>query len=156
MFVYSIKSKNIKTVFIVLFAFFTIVSLFVLSRESQQTSNDNGLSFQGETHEDRMSFISQFGWEVMEEPVEVKEIIIPTEFDATYSAYNEIQKTQGFDLTQYAGVRAKMWTYIVKNYVGYENSESIHINILVQDGKVIGGDVCSIELDGFMHGFSMP
>ena len=57
-------------------------------------------------------------------------------------------------MTEFAGERAKCWTYTVKNYEGYENQECIHANILVYDGKVIGGDICSVELDGFMHGFS--
>lgn len=103
-----------------------------------------------------MAFVSQYGWEVNEEPVEVQEVIIPQEFDDTYTAYNEIQKAQGFDLTVYAGLRAKRWTYTVENYTGYENKDCIHVNILVYDGLVIGGDVCSVELDGFMHGFSKP
>ncbi len=156
MFVYSVQSKHIKVIAVGLFAIFTVVSLMVLSRESKQTSNDGSISLKASTHQERMAFISQFGWELQEEPIEIKEVIIPTEFDDTYTAYNEIQKEQGFDLTEYAGVRAKRWTYIVKNYEGYENGECIHANILVYDGIVIGGDICSVELDGFMHGFSKP
>ena len=154
MFVYSVQSKHIKALALGMFVVFTVISLMVLSRESKMTSNDGSINLKASTHEDRMSFVSQFGWEVEEEPIEIKEIIIPTEFDDTYNAYNQIQKEQGFDLLEYAGERAKRWTYIVKNYEGYENKESIHINILVYDGIVIGGDVCSVELDGFMHGFS--
>ena len=154
MFVYSVQSKHIKALALGMFVVFTVISLMVLSRESKMTSNDGSINLKASTHEDRMSFVSQFGWEVEEEPIEIKEIIIPTEFDDTYNAYNQIQKEQGFDLLEYAGERAKRWTYIVKNYEGYENKESIHINILVHDGIVIGGDVCSVELDGFMHGFS--
>ena len=156
MFVYSVQSKHIKALALGVFVLFTIVSLMVLSRESKMTSNDGSLNLKASTHEDRMSFVSQFGWEVEEDPIEIKEIIIPTEFDDTYNAYNQIQKEQGFDLTEYAGERAKRWTYIVKNYEGYENKECIHINILVHDEIVIGGDVCSVELEGFMHGFSKP
>lgn len=154
MFVYSVQSKHIKALALGMFVVFTVISLMVLSRESKMTSNDGSLNLKASTHEDRMSFVSQFGWEVEEEPIEIKEIIIPTEFDDTYNAYNQIKKEQSFDLLEYAGERAKRWTYIVKNYEGYENKESIHINILVHDGIVIGGDVCSVELDGFMHGFS--
>ena len=33
---------------------------------------------------------------------------------------------------------------------------SIRANLLVYDGVVIGGDVCSVALDGFMHGFERP
>ncbi len=154
MFVYSVKSGQIKVVILAAFVLVTAVSLFILSRESQQTANMNELSFEAESHEDRMKFISQFGWEVDEEPVEVKEIIIPTELSDVYIAYNDIQKKQGFDLTDFAEKRVKCWTYNVKNYEGYENQDCIHANILVYDGKVIGGDICSVRIDGFMHGFS--
>lgn len=154
MFVYSVKTKHIKVFLLVGFVLFTAVSLFILSNESQETSSNSDMFLLAETHEERMKFVSQFGWQVDEEPVQVKEIIIPTEADEVYTAYNDIQRSQGFDLTEFAGERAKCWTYTVKNYEGYENQECIQINILVYDGKVIGGDVCSVELDGFMHGFS--
>lgn len=154
MFVYSVKSKQIKFILLVLFVIMTIISLFILSNESKQTGNINSISYSAETHKQRMEFLSQFGWDVVEEPIEIKEVIIPEEPDDTYNAYNEIQKAQGFDLNNFSGERAKCWTYIVKNYEGYENQECIHANILVYDGKVIGGDICSVQLDGFMHGFN--
>ena len=154
MFVYSVKSKQIKLILLVSFVIMTGISLFILSNENQQTGSTKSVSYDGETHKQRMEFISQFGWEVDEEPVEVKEVIIPTEPDDTYSAYNDIQKSQDFDLDSFAGERAKCWTYTVKNYKGYENQDCIHANILVCDGKVIGGDICSVRLDGFMHGFT--
>ena len=155
MFVYSIKSKHIKVALLVAFVIMTVISLIILSQDSQQTGK-SGMSIKASTHEERMAFLSQYGWEIDEEPIEVQEVIIPAEFDDTYTAYNEIQKAQGFDLTVYAGMRAKRWTYMIKNYTGYENQDCIHVNVLVYDGLVIGGDVCSVELDGFMHGFSKP
>ena len=151
MFVYSVKSGQIKAGLLAAFVLVTAVSLFILSRESQQTANMKELSLQAESHEDRMKFISQFGWEVDEEPVEVKEVIIPTELSDVYIAYNDIQKKQGFDLTAFAEKRVKCWTYTVKNYEGYENQDCIHANILVYDGKVIGGDICSADAGGFVH-----
>ncbi|MBR5191557.1 MAG: DUF4830 domain-containing protein [Clostridia bacterium] len=155
MFVYSIKSKHIKVALLAIFVVLTAVSLFILSQDSKETGK-SGMSIKAATHDERMAFLSQYGWEIDEEPVEVQEVIIPSEFDDTYNAYNEIQKDQGFDLTVYAGMRAKRWTYIIKNYSGYENKDCIRVNVLVYDGLVIGGDVCSIELDGFMHGFQKP
>ena len=149
------KTKHIRVIFLAVFLLFTAVSLFILSGESQSTVSSNNLILSAETHDERMTFISQLGWQVTEEPYSVKEVIIPAEADDVYNTYNELQRSQGFDLNDYAGVRAKCWTYIIKNYEGYENQECIHINILVYDGIVIGGDVCSVELDGFMHGFSM-
>ena len=84
-------------------------------------------------------------------------LIIPPEFDEVYEKYNAIQKEQGFDLTKYQGKRVKRWTYAIKNYPGYAaDSGCIHANLLVYEGQVIGGDVCSVELNGFMHGFDYP
>lgn len=99
----------------------------------------------------RLSFLSQFGWTVDEEPVEICEIILPSEFNETYQKYNEIQKEQGLDLSKHAGKTCKRWTYDVKNYPGRE--QGVRANLLVMDGKVIGGDISSVEMNGFMHGF---
>ena len=87
----------------------------------------------------------------------VKEIIIPQEFDDVYNQYNIIQKQQNLDLERYKGARVKCWSYNVKNYPGYENSEGvIRANMLIFDGVVIGGDISSTELSGFMHTFDFP
>ena len=153
MFVYSIKSKQIKLFLLIAFVVLTVISLFILSQESTDVANADKSSIKASTAEERLIFISQFGWEVQEDPVEVCEVIIPAEFDETYTQYNDIQLKQGFDLKTYAGVRVKRWTYSVKNYPGHENKNYIRINLLVYEGLVVGGDVCSIELDGFMHGF---
>lgn len=110
-----------------------------------------------ETHEERMTFFSQFGWEIDENPVQVKEVIIPQEFDETYEEYNDIQRQQNLDLEKYKGARVKMWSYNILNYPGYENTDGIILgNILVYEDIVIGGDVCSSELGGFMHTFTLP
>ena len=79
-------------------------------------------------------------------------MLIPKEMDDVFSNYNEIQKAQGCDLTKYAGKRCKRYTYIVNNYP--DQPENIRANIVTYKNKIIGGDVCSIELNGFMHGFA--
>lgn len=99
-------------------------------------------------------FVSELGWETGGNPDEIREVIIPVEFDDVYTNYNKIQQKQGYDLREYAGERVKKWTYTVKNYPGCEGEDFIKINVLVYDGEVIGGDVCSVKLDGFMHGFT--
>lgn len=157
MFIYTVKSKQIRAILIILFVVLTVSVLVFLSKDSENASKDNNtVLLKAADNSERMSFISQFGWEVSEEPTEVREIVIPQTFDDVYKKYNEIQLAQGFDLSSYAGMRVKRWTYSVKNYAGYEDKDCIRINILVKDGTVIGGDVCSTELDGFMHGFSKP
>lgn len=107
----------------------------------------------GKTNEQRVEFLNSFGWEVEPQEAEVLDVIIPKEFDQVFAGYNEIQQAQGLDLSKYGGKQCKRYSYEVLNYPG--ESENIRANILVYKGKIIGGDVCSLELDGFMHGFVM-
>ncbi len=104
------------------------------------------------TEKDRHTFISQFGWQVEEEAEEIAEIVIPEKFDEVYDQYNNLQKKQNFNLEKHKGERCKRYTYKITNYPDYP--DNARINILVLQGKVIGGDVCSTELNGFMHGFA--
>ena len=155
MLVVSMSSSNLKKLFGVVFALALVSLVAVFFVNSQSNVNIKKVSlYTAETADDRLKFISDLGWIVDEEPVEVRQIAIPQEFDDVYSNYNEIQLSQGYDLTKYAGRSAKRWTYIIRNYPDVSSDEDyVRINLLVCDGKIIGGDICSIKLDGFMHGF---
>lgn len=161
MFVLSITSKTVKYIsavlVLVLFAgICTAVSRVQLKKLNVQMveSKSDTINYKAGNNKERLSFISQFGWEVESEPDEVSEIIIPQEFDDVYNNYNEIQLQQKCDLRDYCGKRVKRWTYIIKNYPGYTETDTcVRINLLIYDGMVIGGDVSSTELSGFMHTF---
>ncbi len=107
-----------------------------------------------EDNEARIAFLAQFGWEVDREPIEVVNVAIPTEFNAVYQQYQLLQKEQGFDLLPYRGKAVKRWSYQVLNYPNAE--PYVKANLLIYEGKIIGGDVCSTQIDGFMHGFELP
>lgn len=106
------------------------------------------------TEEERAAYLAAFGWELSPQIVAIKEIVIPKPLDAVFEQYNVIQKAQGFDLTKFEGKRVKSYTYEVINYPG--QTAEVQATILVYKDKVIAGDVCSIELDGFMHGLQLP
>lgn len=157
MFVLTVKSSKIKTVLLIALTAVAVGSLLWFSMNDKPTADDGVINYSAENEEQRLAFISQFGWDVEKDPVEVAEIIIPTEFDEVFSEYNEIQKAQKLDMSLYAGKRVKRWTYAVKNYPGYETRKDvIQLSLLVYDGTVVGGDVSSLELNGFMHGFDYP
>ena len=140
---FSIKSSKLKIALTAFAAVLAVAAVVLLINRGKPAVSDNAISLKASNASERAAFLSQFGWDIEEDPVEVAEVIIPAEFDRGYEKYNEIQKAQNLDLTPYAGKRAKRWTYNIKNYPGYE-------------GAVIGGDVCSTELDGFMQGFDFP
>lgn len=156
MLVMSIRSSKFKIIAIILAAAILVGAaiFFTVKRRSANTESLLPVKIKGGTSSERIEFLHNCGLSVDEEPLEVTEIIIPVEFDEVYKDYNEIQIKQGFDLQSYSGKRVKKWTYKVTNYPDYgESSDAIRANILVFNGLIIGGDVCSVELDGFMHGF---
>ncbi len=159
MFVLSFSSKKTKKIAVFVCCLIGFISIFsvviyrccIVNEKSENhnlTVNNSAMDL-----DDILVFISNFGYTVKEEPDEIREVIIPVEFNDVYENYNQIQLRQGYDLRHFAGKRVKRWTFTITDYPGYENKEYIKINILVCDSKVIGGDVCSVKLDGFMHGF---
>ncbi len=158
MFVFSVRANKPKLIAALCALLVIIVCLFFfVSGKDNPVTNDGEISAKASNEAERIAFLSQFGWEINEDPVEVSEVIIPSEFNDTYSAYNELQKKQSMDLEAYKGQRVKKWVYEVKNYPDYPaDSDCIRATILVFDGMVIGGDISSIEVDGFMQGFDFP
>lgn len=158
MFVYSVKTSKTKIMvgaFAVVAVVISIAMLFM--NEKEPALNDSAVNYKAENSVQRTAFLSQFGWKISDEPVEISEVIIPADFDEGYTEYAAMNKAQGLDLELYKGVRAKRWTYDVLNYPGLENMKgTVQANLLIYEGRVIGGDICSLEQGGFIHGFEMP
>ena len=104
----------------------------------------------GESLEERLGFLQGFGWEIDEKSERKKEIAIPMEFGEVYSSYNELQKSQGFDLEKYKGKRALQFNYRVLNH----SEDLVFANILVYKGKIIAGEIYSPKINGFMDKFN--
>lgn len=109
------------------------------------------------TNEDRIKFLGQFGYQVSREPVESVEVKVPADFDRVFSGYNELQKTQGLDLSKYKGKTVTRYTYEIENYPEDKNTGGgkVWANLIVWRGRVIGGDICSADPSGFIHGFAL-
>ncbi|MCI8554605.1 MAG: DUF4830 domain-containing protein [Clostridiales bacterium] len=103
------------------------------------------------TEEQRLSFLRGLGYEVEQPYSEVKEVLIPDEFDAVFQKYNEIQQSAGMDLQPYHGKRVKCWTYQVLNY---PDEAQVNAHLYIYQDEIIGGDVSSAALNGFMHGLT--
>ena len=76
---------------------------------------------------------------------------MPAEFDSVMIEYNELQKSQGLDLSKYRRRDVTRYTYKVKNYPKYDGT--VYATILVYRNKVVGGDICSADVNGFVKGF---
>lgn len=156
MFIFSIKPKK-KAIFAVLAVILVALSLLIVltaSKGEEVPTIKQKEEIMLSTNEERRDFLRRFGWETSEEPIEIVEITIPAEFNEVYKNYNDIQKKQGFNLEQYKSKSAKRYTYQIKNYPNV--SDEVRANLIIADDRLIGGDVMTTRLNGFMHGFSIP
>ncbi len=173
MFIYSFKASSIKFFGILCVALAALITLiaFVPAYAGDDTPGQNGGVAVGapevesgvtvsvrydkvKTADDAAQFLSQFGWVVDAGSVETKDVTIPAEFDKVFAGYNELQKAQGLDLSKYKKKTVTRHTFTVTDYEGYEGT--VYANVLVYRGRVIGGDICSADVNGFIHGFEKP
>lgn len=160
MFVYSMRAGTIRFFGIICVALAALVALIAFvpelqpaaAAESEQVSEESINYEKIRSNEDRIAFLAQFGWQVEENPTESANVPIPAEFDKVFAAYNELQRGQGLDLSKYASRTVERYTYRVTNYEGYDGE--VLANLLIYRGRVIGGDICSADQNGFLHGFS--
>lgn len=103
------------------------------------------------TPEDIVGFLAQFGWQVEPSPSEEVKIRIPEEFDKVMNSYNELQRNQGLDLSKYRGKEVTRYTFRVTNFPG--NVGEVMANVIVYKKRVIGGDLCTADVTGFICGF---
>lgn len=96
-----------------------------------------------------VNFLNDYGYDVTSRPVEIVRVEIPEPLDDVFENYNELQLKAGFDLHNYTGKCGTRYTYNVKNYA--DGTENVRANVLVIDGKIVGGDICTLNIDGFMH-----
>ena len=102
----------------------------------------------------RVQFLKDFGWDVTTSPVESGQVKIPVETSQVFDRYNALQKSQGYDLTQYAGKQVMRYVYKVNNFPGA--TEPVYATVLVYKNKIIGGDVTDTAAKGQIRGFKMP
>ena len=145
--VVSLKANRKRIVAFLLLAVIVVGACLLL----QGREEEEAPPVSGGTNEERVAFLESFGWQVQTEPVETREVIIPAEFNDVYTAYNVMQQAQGFDLKPYAGEICTQYLYKIENH---PNDPEVYATLLVYGDQIIGGDVASTQVDGFMHGFA--
>ena len=160
MFVYSLRAGTVKLVGVICVALTVLITLiafvptYTTDNSAAANAGETAVSYSYDkvkTQDDVVGFLSQFGWQVDANPVEVKTVTIPSEFDKVFAAYNELQKAQGLNLLKFKSKEVTRYTFSVTNYADYAGT--VYANVLVYRNKVIGGDICSADVSGFIHGF---
>ena len=81
----------------------------------------------------RVQFLKSFGWDVSTSPTESGQVRIPKETTEVYERYNALQKSQGYDLSQYAGKSVMRYVYMVNNFPGA--TEPVYATLLVYKNR---------------------
>lgn len=97
----------------------------------------------------RVQFLQNLGWEVSTSPVESGQVRIPKEQNEVFSRYNDLQKSAGYDLSQYAEKTVMRYVYKVNNFPGA--TEPVYATLLVYKDQVIGGDITNTAASGTMQ-----
>lgn len=106
------------------------------------------------SNDSRVSFLTGYGWDVTTSPTESGQVKIPTESSAVFDRYNALQKSQGYDLTQFAGKNVMRYVYKINNCPGATGP--VYATVLVYKNEIIGGDVTDTSVGGRIRGFKMP
>ena len=124
-----------------------ILALILLfgGNDSAQTAAGNLAS-----NDARVTYLKGLGWEVNASPVESGQVRIPKESTEVYDRYNDLQKMQGFDLTNFAGKTVMRYVYRVTNYPGA--TEPVYATLLIYKNQVIGGDITNTAPNGAIRG----
>ena len=177
MFIYSFKASSIKFFAVICVALAALITLIAfvpayaggdsavpggVAVDAPEAESGTTVSYRYDkvkSADDAAAFLSQFGWVVDAGSVETREVTIPAEFDKVFAGYNELQKSQGLDLSKYKKKTVTRHTFTVTNYNtpdGEAYPGTVYANVLVYRNRVIGGDICSADVNGFIHGFERP
>ena len=102
----------------------------------------------------RVQFLKDFGWEVSPSPTESSQVRIPEQASEVFDRYNQLQKSQGYDLSKLAGKNAMRYVYQINNYPGA--TDPVYATVLVYKNQIVGGDVTDTSPKGKVQGFKMP
>ncbi len=105
----------------------------------------------GDTYAKRTDFLKGLGCEIFNDTESRKQITVPLEFSPVYKTYNALNKKAGYDLTRFKGEKCTVYSFSVKSFADLGEQDYPTANIIVYNGRIIGGDISSAKIDGKMY-----
>ena len=102
----------------------------------------------------RVAYLERHGWQVVSTPAESGQVKIPSESGEVFDRYNQLQRSQGFDLSRYAGKNVMRYVYAVTNYPDAKGE--VYATLLMHKDQVIGADITDTAAGGQVRGLKMP
>ena len=101
-----------------------------------------------DTAEERCAYLVSLGLRPDPASEESREIELPAVFDTVLERYNALQQERGFDLRAAAGKKCRCFQYDLVDYPGWDGR--VIATLYLYRGHVIGGDVHTADVHGFM------
>ena len=127
-----------------------VLAAAVILCSSPRSIFSSGEMLNVSSQEGREKYLSGYGWEIDLGSEERRTVLLPKELEGALAEYGAMQTEQGYDFVSYAGLECTQYTYVVTNYEG--SSSTVYATLYVKSARVIGGDIHSAAIDGFMHG----
>ena len=143
MFIITAKCSKRRVVKILLI-FALLLSLFLALRACRHSSPPPIIA--AGTNEERIAYLASLGWEVNDQPIETLSVTLGETLEEPYLSYNDLQRSQGFDLTRYCGQTLSRYTYVVTNYP--DASLPCQADLYVCDGALAAGEVITSPMPG--------
>ena len=142
---------DMKKILIILAAVVGVVLALILLLGGNDSAATAGNSVGN--NDQRVAFLKSLGWEVNNSPAESSQVRIPDASGEMFSRYNALQKSQGYDLSQFAGQTVMRYVYKIKNYPNA--TDPVYATLLIYKGQVIGADITDTSAKGVIRGLKM-
>ena len=103
---------------------------------------------------ERVAYLRELGWEIDPEPLTTLQFLLPPKLSGDYITYNDLQKSQGFDLETCCGKQVTRYTYTVTNYP--QRPDGVQLNLYICEDLPVAGDVVCTGTDGFQDTLVFP
>ena len=152
MMIQAVRLTRKKAALAVILAGAVIAALILLLGRSGSPAQQDRPLLTGNA--ERVAYLQELGWEVVEEPVTTLQFLLPPQLKGDYVAYNDLQKSQGFDLEACCGKQVTRYTYTVTNYP--QRPDGVQLNLYVCEELPVAGDVVCTGADGFQDTLVFP
>ena len=149
MFTKSLKLTKKRAVALLLFLG-VILSAAVVLCSSPRSLLSTGDMLDVSQTKGREKYLASYGWEIDPDSEEERNVLLPKSFEGAVGEYADMQTSQGYDFASYAGLECRQYTYTVTNYEGCGGT--VYATLYIKGTRVIGGDIHSADICGFMHG----
>lgn len=152
MFIWTTRLRKKKALWVAVLIVAVAILLVILSGFLHKSA-ENGVG-RLDTEESRADYLKDLGWEVSPDPVATLQLQLPDPLTEDYTAYNKLQKEQGFDLEDLKGRQVTRYTYTILNYPGHP--DGVQANLYLCEGIPAAGDIIVTGADGFQAGLTFP